>query len=325
MVVYESLPTPISGGSGGSGGSNVVDDDSGIVVSDSGSDGSININTNNQNAMTINANQRIGINTLFPSKRLDVNDISGECLRLIYDDNLGRNIRYTDFLIDTNGNLQIVPYNGSIRIPANINGSGLIIGNTLITATGIQINTLAVSANGIAEANKVLTVDSSLNISDINTLTCNNLVSDEMTGVIQTAAQPNITSVGDLDALNTTEINIGTTNSFLKIHGESNVVYVQPYLETITGSACDIFIGNYNRTVNTSVRKIMIKSNGMVGIGTNNPNKSLEINTTDGNCLRLTNNSNFTDLNILSDGSLNVLNNTTYLNYTSNSNVIGYP
>ena len=47
MVVYESLPTPISGGSGGSGGSNVVDDDSGIVVSDSGSDGSININTNN--------------------------------------------------------------------------------------------------------------------------------------------------------------------------------------------------------------------------------------------------------------------------------------
>lgn len=325
MVVYESLPTPISGGSGGSGGSNVVDDDSGIVVSDSGSDGSININTNNQNAMTINANQRIGINTLFPSKRLDVNDISGECLRLIYDDNLGRNIRYTDFLIDPNGNLQIVPYNGSIKIPANINGSGLIIGNTLITATGIQINTLAVSANGIAEANKVLTVDSSLNISDINTLTCNNLVSDEMTGVIQTAAQPNITSVGDLDALNTTEINIGTTNSFLKIHGESNVVYVQPYLEAITGSACDIFIGNYNRTVNTSVRKIMIKSNGMVGIGTNNPNKSLEINTTDGNCLRLTNNSNFTDLNILSDGSLNVLNNTTYLNYTSNSNVIGYP
>lgn len=324
MVVYESLPTPLFGGGGG-GGSNITDGDTSISITDTGSNGSINIITNNQNAMTLTASQKVGINTTLPSKRLDVNDPFGECLRLIYDDNLGRNIRYTDFIIDPNGNLQIIPYNGSIKIPANINGNGLIIGNTLVTASGNQINTLTITMNGIAESNKVLVLDSSRNIENINNITCTNLISSELTGELQTGDQPNITSLGQLTGLFTDSAMIGISGSYLNIYGESNILYVQPFITDFVGSACDLFIGNYLRSSTNSIRKVMIKADGKIGFGTSSPNKMLEIYSIDGNCLRLTNNSNFTDINILPDGTMNILNTKTILNHTSNSNVIGYP
>lgn len=324
MVVHENLPVLISTG-GGSGGTNVSDQDTIIAIDDEGNDGSINITTNNIQAMKVASNQKIGISTAIPIRRLDINDSLGNCLRLIYNDELGRSIRFTDFLINSNGDLQIVPYEGTIRIPSNTGTSGLMIGSTLITSSGEQINTLTVSSYGVAEEGKALILNDFGNIQGINIIGCTSLISTDVTGTILTEAQPNITSIGDLTTLNTESIKIGGTDAKLNIYSNAGILYAQPYITETIGSASDMFIGNYNQLPSDSNRKIMIKSNGLVGFGTTNPNKALEIYTTTGNCLRLTNNSNYTDFNILSDGSLNVLNHSTYLNYTSNSPVVGYP
>lgn len=325
MVVYQNLPVLISSGGGGGGGSTVSNQDTAISINDTGSNGSINISTNNVIAMAVASNQLIGVNSTVPVRRLDINDINGNCLRLIYNDALGRSIRYTDFLIDSIGNLQISPIGGNIKIPSNTGSTGLYIGNTLITSTADQINTLSIGSYGVAEFNKALILNNNGNIQGINTISSNNINCNNITGTITTSNQPNITSIGNLSVVNAESVLIGGTDTKIKIYSNSGILYLQPYITESTGSASDLFIGNYNQTYNDSNRKFIIKSNGLVGIGTTSPNKSLEIFTSSGDCLRLTNNNNYTDLNILSDGSLNILNHCTYLNYTSNSSSVGYP
>lgn len=71
--------------------------------------------------------------------------------------------------------------------------AGLILGSTLVTATGTELNYVDTTA-GSAQPLKALVLDASSNITDINSLTATSL-----TGTIQTAAQPNITSVTTLD------------------------------------------------------------------------------------------------------------------------------
>ncbi len=63
----------------------------------------------------------------------------------------------------------------------------------------------------------------------------------------------------------------------LRITKASNVHYLQPGINNTTGSAADLFIGNYNQNFTNSSRKFIIKSNGNVGINTNNPRANLEV------------------------------------------------
>lgn len=91
--------------------------------------------------------------------------------------------------------------------------SSLNIENTLqlngisVLATANEINYLKVTP-GVATASKVLMTDTSLNLSGLNNLSANNI-----SGVIQTASQPNITSVGTLTSLSVSgRIGIGTNN-----------------------------------------------------------------------------------------------------------------
>ena len=71
--------------------------------------------------------------------------------------------------------------------------TGLIIGSTLVTASGEQLNYVNTTP-GTAQPSKAVVVDSSVNVSGINVLSANELV-----GTIETAAQPNITSVQTLN------------------------------------------------------------------------------------------------------------------------------
>ena len=87
--------------------------------------------------------------------------------------------------------------------------TSLTLGATAITATGIELNYLDLTTGaGTAEASKALVLDSSSNISGIVGLSATNI-----TGTLQTAAQPNITSIGTLNNLNVT----GTITSLVSI------------------------------------------------------------------------------------------------------------
>ncbi len=71
------------------------------------------------------------------------------------------------------------------------------VNGTLVTSSAIELNYVDVDTLGIAQASKALVVDANRNITNLNNVEAVNL-----TGTLQTAAQPNITSVGDLTGLN---------------------------------------------------------------------------------------------------------------------------
>ena len=77
----------------------------------------------------------------------------------------------------------------------SIQSSSLIVGGVSVTSTGTQLNYVNVT-QGIASASSALVLDSSKNITGINILSATTL-----TGTISTAAQPNITSLGNLSNL----------------------------------------------------------------------------------------------------------------------------
>lgn len=71
------------------------------------------------------------------------------------------------------------------------------VNGTLVTSSAIELNYVDVATLGTAEASKALVVDANRDIGNIRNLTATNL-----TGTLQTAAQPNVTSVGTLTSLN---------------------------------------------------------------------------------------------------------------------------
>ena len=93
------------------------------------------------------------------------------------------------------GTFTNITVNDSLTL-ANADGStmGLVLGETLVTATGAELNTLDGVVAGTASASKALVLDASSDITGINSLTTTSI-----TGELQTAAQPNITSVNILD------------------------------------------------------------------------------------------------------------------------------
>ena len=75
--------------------------------------------------------------------------------------------------LTVSNNLTLSQHNGST--------TGLILGSTLVTATGEQLNYNNITAPGTAQASKALILDSSSNITGINSLTVTSLVSTDFT------------------------------------------------------------------------------------------------------------------------------------------------
>ena len=89
----------------------------------------------------------------------------------------------------------------------------LTIGSTSVTETGISY--ISGITAGTAAASKALVLDSSSEISGISSLSATTIVATDLTGTIQTATQPNITSVGTLNGLTldtATTLTIGSTS-----------------------------------------------------------------------------------------------------------------
>ena len=247
------------------------------------------------------------------------------------------------FLVNTNSEfVNIVSHNGTTK--------GLQLGGTLITATAAELNILdgvtsttaelnildgvtATTAElnyvdviaGIATASKALILDASKNIATINSLTATSL-----TGTLQTATQPNITSLGTLSGISTNgSVNIGTSGvSLLRILSSGSIMYLQSSIDTTAGSSSDLFIGNYLQSAVLSNRKIMFKASGSVGIGTYAPDKQLEINSATGDCLRLTYNDSdgsatvYSDFAVSSSGILTITPTGTSVTLAANKNLV---
>jgi hypothetical protein len=71
----------------------------------------------------------IGIGTTAPDKTLEINNATGQCLRLTYNDANGSATNYVDLLVSSSGDLTITPSGGDINLgTANLATTGALKG-----------------------------------------------------------------------------------------------------------------------------------------------------------------------------------------------------
>lgn len=70
--------------------------------------------------MRITAAGALGIGTTIPGRRLDVNDASGNCLRLTHNDADGSATNFCDLLVSSGGDLTIDPSGGDVKIDGTV-------------------------------------------------------------------------------------------------------------------------------------------------------------------------------------------------------------
>ena len=180
MSLLDPIPSLISGPSG----SSILQGNSGLIISDDGPNGNIIAQINNNEAFRVDNNLRVGIGTdVIDLKRLEINDPIGDNLRLIYNDNTGSPLYYTDFCLEPNGNLLIkssgtdikIHTNNSFDIVGHDNSTkGLKLNGILITASSNELNYNDITTIGVAEPGKTLVLDNNSDITGINNLTVNN-------------------------------------------------------------------------------------------------------------------------------------------------------
>jgi len=179
-----------------------LDAQTGIFLDADQTNSSVLIKTADTPAMYIDKFQNMGINTTAPSAQLDVNSASSSHIQLTYN---GSATSKAQIGVSSDGKLLLTPGGSEVSIDStsslNIKGhngsnAGLMLGNSLVLATADQLN-FSVVTPGTASNNKALVTNSSGSIAGINSLSAS-----QLTGTIQTADQPNITSVNTLDVAN---------------------------------------------------------------------------------------------------------------------------
>mgnify|MGYP006358997621 CR=1 FL=1 len=420
-------PTPViiasSGGGGGGSGTSLNTSDASVILNTDPDTGSSNIiiATNNEPAIVINESQNvlIGSTSSLPSQRLVVTTPNGNGIALIHESNQARStldisslgtlsIRTTGDTIDAIGNNFLLDDNSiilngvTVNATANqlnyliatpgaaspskaliLNSNSNITGINALAATsltgtlqtayqpninrvsnlnientlslgGISVQSSAVELNyvnvtpGTASTSKALVLDTSSNITGINALSAS-----QLTGTIQTGAQPNITSLGTVSNLKLTgflgvgtnspttdieiysisnpvlKLNNGTfssniaidTNGNLKLNSDGNVIIQNNHSLQLNGNG-EIFganrisatylVGTIETTSQPNITTIgtltNLVVNGTIGVGTNSPNKKIEILDSAGDCLRLSRtNSYYADILISPTGDLQLL------------------
>jgi hypothetical protein len=93
-----------------------------IVFNESGTDTDFRIEGDTATHLfyTDSTNSRVGINTSAPGRGLEINEASGNCLRLTYNDADGSAANYADFLVSSSGDLTITPSGGDTTITGTL-------------------------------------------------------------------------------------------------------------------------------------------------------------------------------------------------------------
>ena len=220
-----------------------------IILDADSTNSSFLIQTGNNSSFYIDKYSNVGINTTSPGTQFEVASANGACLRLRY----GSTTAYSNIFMNSSGYLSLNPSGGEVNTNGNLNltahdGSttGLKLGGTLVVSTAAQINYVAVAA-GTAAASKAIVLDSSRNVSNINSLTAS-----QLTGTLQTAAQPNITSVGTIASLTVGDI---TVNGSLNLSGGD--------VSTALGYLSGVIPG----TASASKALVLDSSSNIIGLG----------------------------------------------------------
>ena len=140
---------------------------------------------------------KVAIQGYNPTKQLDINSATGDCLRLMYNSNFdGTGVNYSDFNVSSGGNLTIsstglltsIGVTNSFDI-AGHNGTtlGLKLAGTLVTSTATELNFNAGVTLGTVTASKTMTVDSSRNITNIGTMSQTVAAGGDMLTLISSA------------------------------------------------------------------------------------------------------------------------------------------
>ena len=94
------------------------------------------------------SNDRVGVGTLTPRRTLDVKNEDGYQLRLTNQQtSFPMNEVYTDFSVNDAGNLLIAPYGGDAFLSGNLEVSGTVYANELVTNI-VNKNVVEISATG---------------------------------------------------------------------------------------------------------------------------------------------------------------------------------
>ena len=167
----------VNQGNGTSTSNNFAVDGSGLFIFDNnGPNTNLTLKINNNNALYIDDRKRIGINCINPTSRLMINDELGDCIRLIYNNNINSNYAYIK--LDPTGSLILEPYNNAyVNIKStNTNSSGLKLNDVIVISSAIQLNYNNIQQPGTAEASKTVVLDATKSISGINYLSVDHLI-----------------------------------------------------------------------------------------------------------------------------------------------------
>ncbi len=206
QVRYNSETSQFEGFGAGStwgslGGVTDVDQDTKILAETSAGADDDNLrflNAGNE-TMRLTAASLMGLGTTAPDKKLEINSATGDVLRLTYNDANGSATNYVDMNVSSGGNLTINSSGNTTFIHSSDNfdiaghdGStlGLKLNGTLVTSTAAELNYVDVATTGTAEASKALVLDSSRNITNINSISMNNLNLTFDSATANTAGNP---------------------------------------------------------------------------------------------------------------------------------------
>jgi hypothetical protein len=100
------------------------------------------------------AGGNVGLGTSSPGRKFEINDASGNCLRLTYNDADGSAANYTDLTVSSGGDLTITPSGGDATIVGTLDVQGaarcdsLRIDQTPVAETPTPTHTFTISLNG---------------------------------------------------------------------------------------------------------------------------------------------------------------------------------
>lgn len=219
-------------------------------------------NNNLSSINNINTTGNLGINTTSPNKQVEINSLTGDCLRLTYNDNNGNASNYSDFFISSIGNLEITPSGGNslinsiLQITNSSESTSTTVGSTIISG-GVGIaKRLNVGGNTLLSANTSST-----------TTTTGTLIVTGGLGVSE-----NINMGGVLKAPE-----LWTSGGGIRFTTSAGVNYIQSGNSDIQNSANDLFFGNWKNSTSASTRKFILKADGKVGIGNDAPGYLLDV------------------------------------------------
>ena len=318
MTIFKPpTPTILASGGGGGNGTSLNTSDASVILNTNPDTGVSNVvlTTNNNQALVINESQNvlIGTSTTPSSQRLVVTTPSGDALALINESTQAQAL----LNISSIGSLSIRTSGNTIDLTHNtisLDDYSLILNGITLAATATQLNYLIVTP-GSGSATKALVLDANSNIAGIQSLSAARL-----TGTIQTAYQPNINRVTNLNIDNTLSL-AGT--SVLSTANELNYVHINPGSASankalVLDSNSSIFgigslsasqlIGTLQTASQPNITSLGNLSNlnvsGRIGIGTTSPTTDLELFNVANPVLKLNNGTASSNITIDSNGSL---------------------